>query len=71
MCVPVSQSEVFMDLLALDEAHLAAYVATKPGLLSIKAGFVVFAANDQNQPLPKALKEGVSFGKLVPVLGLL
>jgi hypothetical protein len=65
------QSEVFMDVLALDEAHLAAYVKTKNGLLSVQGKFVVFAADGQNQPKPKTLKEGISFDKLLPVLGIL
>lgn len=66
----VSQCESFMELLAVDEAHLQAYLSQKPEL-SLVGRDVVFAPNNQNQPRPKKVKETVSFERLLPVLNIL
>ena len=66
------QSDMFMDLLALSGEHLAMYVSQKPDLIQgVEGGFVVFAPNAQNQPQPKAAKEGPTLEKLLPVLNAL
>mmetsp|Transcript_1714 Transcript_1714/g.2243 ORF Transcript_1714/g.2243 Transcript_1714/m.2243 type:complete len:222 (-) Transcript_1714:223-888(-) len=67
------ESDVFMELLALDKAHLDAYVNQMPNLMNLDENktSVVFTANAQNQPRPMTFKENISFDRMVPVMSLL
>lgn len=70
------ESEHFMDLLALDDAHLEAYVGQFPdvmALASVGSGkkHVAFKPNPNNTPKPKKLQESVSIDRVLPIVRLL
>eukprot|EP00616_Rhizochromulina_sp_CCMP1243_P010161 CAMPEP_0118973920 /NCGR_PEP_ID=MMETSP1173-20130426/10976_1 /TAXON_ID=1034831 /ORGANISM="Rhizochromulina marina cf, Strain CCMP1243" /LENGTH=221 /DNA_ID=CAMNT_0006923617 /DNA_START=18 /DNA_END=683 /DNA_ORIENTATION=- len=65
------ESEVFMDLVALPDEHLAEYVGTKSDVMRLEGKQVIFVENPQNQPQPKTFKENISFDHLAPVMSLL
>lgn len=69
--VVFEQCDVFMELLALDDAHLEPYVSQKADIMHIDEKFIVFTPNAQNQMRPKKFKETISFERMLPVLNRL
>jgi hypothetical protein len=60
-----------MDLLAVDKAHLSAFVNQQSSRLSLDGDFIAFTPNSQNQAIPKKFKENISFENMLPVMSLL
>lgn len=67
---PSRQSVTFMELLALDSAHIGTFVGQYPETMRMEGDVIVFTPNSNNQPKLKTFKEAISFERMLPVLDL-